>query len=298
MRACSQPFGYRSRARLQCRGAGKTATVGFFKSESHIVEDVDYCPLFRPALNDALSSLRQFKIKVDTDKGPQEMDMACSQEEGTWTMAPLGDNTNDRAFPFNGTGTKEDSPLRRMIGEFVFELTASTFFQANDFMATELMHRVREAAKKAGSDSALDLFSGVGLFSLPLALQFKKVIAIEGSQASCRLCQSNAFAAGLRNIQTVCADVSSWMDSESSSGRPGFELIVLDPPRTGAGPSIMERLRDWSPERILYVSCDPQTLARDLSMIPPSDYHIDFIEGLDMFPQTFHFETIAQLSKV
>jgi 23S rRNA (uracil1939-C5)-methyltransferase len=298
MRACLQPFGYRSRTRMQLRGSGSTASVGFFQSESHIVKDVEYCPLFRPSLNEALNSLRQFKIKVDTDNSPQEMDMACSEEEGTWATARVGSDINDGVSTLFGTGKREDVVLRRKVGEFIYAVTASTFFQANDFMITELTAQVRKSAETAGSESALDLFSGVGLFSLPLAQQFKKVVAVENSQPSCRFCKSNASAAGLKNIQTVCMDVVSWLESEASSGSPNFELIVLDPPRTGAGPAIMDRLREWAPEKILYVSCDPQTLVRDLARISPHDYRIDSVEGLDMFPQTYHFETVVGLTKL
>lgn len=298
MQACPQPFGYRSRARMQLRGSGETATVGFFRSETHIVEDVDHCPLFRSSLNEALRSLRQFKIKVDADNHPQEMDMACSEEEGAWTTSRVGANTDNAVPALSGTGIQEDAVLTRVIGEYVYAVTAASFFQANDFMVAALVTRVREAAKTAGSESALDLFSGVGLFSLPLASQFKKVLAIENSSTSCRLCRSNASAAGLKNVQIVCADVDAWMGSETSPASPSPDLIVLDPPRAGAGPAIMEQIRQWAPERILYVSCDPQTLARDLSRISPCGYQIDFIEGLDMFPQTYHFETVVQLSKV
>ena len=174
---------------------------------------------------------------------------------------------------------------------------ASAFFQANDFMVPELVRLLEETARQYAGPSALDLFAGVGVFSLPLARYFNTVVAVENSDASCRLCSANALSAAPGRIQVVCADVSRWMESQPPSARRPFDLILLDPPRTGAGTRVMERIREWAPETILYVSCDPQTLVRDLAPLSPGDYRIDLVVGLDMFPQTYHFETVVRLSK-
>ena len=286
---CPQPLAYRSRARIQLRGAGPRASVGFFRPGSHTVQDVESCPLFRPALNEALESLRQFKLKVDTDPSPQEMDLACSQEENTFATARVG-VSEEAGIALFGSGTTREPLLRRKVGEFVYSVTASVFFQANDFMVSELVSLVENWAGK-GNGSALDLFAGVGLFSLPLARRYPEVVAVEGSSAA-RLCAANASSAGIKNLQVIRADVASWMQSVESLQ---FETILLDPPRTGAGPAVMECIREWSPRTLLYVSCDPQTLVRDISKIAATDYRIDRIEGLDLFPQTYHFETVVRL---
>ncbi|MBN1567325.1 MAG: class I SAM-dependent RNA methyltransferase [Acidobacteria bacterium] len=297
MRGCLQPYGYRSRARMQLRGFGAKTVVGFYRFHSHSIVDIENCPLFRPSLNEALSSIRQFKLKVDTDAGPQEMDIACSEEEDTWATARSGSETEESFITLFGTRRREDVILRKKAGGYVYSTTASVFFQANDFMVSDLVALVQDSAKGYGSNSALDLYSGVGLFSLPLARQFKNVVAVENSPSSCRLCSSNAKAAGLNNIQVVSADAASWMQAGECAQSDPFDLIVLDPPRTGAGCEVMEQIRKLAPKTILYVSCDPQTLSRDLAMISPEDYRIDFIQGLDMFPQTFHFETVVRLTK-
>ena len=163
MSACTQPLGYRSRARVQMRGAGEKASVGFYRHRSHVVEDIETCPLLRPSLNEALSSLRQFKLKVDLDANPQEMDMACSHEEGTWATARVGAEPGDGGIPLLGTRRAEDVILRRKVGGFHYSVTASVFFQANDFMVLELAALVQELSANKGRDAALDLFSGVGL---------------------------------------------------------------------------------------------------------------------------------------
>jgi 23S rRNA (uracil1939-C5)-methyltransferase len=297
MKACSQPFAYRSRARVQTRGIGSKTTVGFFRSGSHTVEDIENCPLFRKSLNEALTSLRQFKLKVDTDPEPHEMDLACSEEDDAWATVRTEAGEEAGITPLLGTRRREGVILRRKVGDFSYLVTASVFFQANDFMISNLVALVRKSAEKAGNASALDLFSGVGLFSLPLARQFAEVVAVENSRNAVELCSRNARNAGINNIQAVCTDVLEWMGSQAESGHKRYDLIVLDPPRTGVGKEVMNRIKEWAPQNIIYVSCDPQTLVRDLADISPHEYQIALVEGIDMFPQTYHFETVVRLEK-
>ncbi len=147
----------------------------------------------------------------------------------------------------------------------------------------------------SGGNAALDLYAGVGLFSLPLALRYPTVVAVEVSPLAHQLCIRNASNAGLGNLQAVCADVQRWMAAAGNIASPAFDLVLLDPPRTGAGIEVMNWLAARAPETIVYVSCDPQTLVRDLAALPAHQYRIDFIRGLDLFPQTFHLETVVRL---
>lgn len=295
MRECTQPFGYRSRARIQLRGAGQAASIGFYRHRSHAVENVERCPLLRPMLNEALTILRQSIAGIDPDTSSREIDLACSQEEGTWTAACIGPERGETGRPLVAIANNEDAILTRKVNGFLYSVTASVFFQANDFMVSELAARVLELSTDIAGGSALDLYSGVGLFSVPLAGRFGNVVAVESSPDAGRLCAVNASAAGFHNIQTICADAVSWMDSTKSFASDRFDLIVLDPPRSGAEPQVMEFIKKQAPAAIIYVSCDPQTLSRDLACISPGDYTIDFVEGMDMFPQTYHFETVVRL---
>jgi 23S rRNA (uracil1939-C5)-methyltransferase len=187
--------------------------------------------------------------------------------------------------------------LRREVAGFRYLTSPAAFFQANDLLVADLVGTVRELARGSRSRSALDLYCGVGLFSMPLARQYSSVTAVESSALACELCGRNAADAGLSNIRVVCADVDRWASAVSSVAAPGFDLVLLDPPRTGAGAELMSRLAEWAPETLIYVSCDPQTLARDLAVLPSRDYRIEVVVGLDMFPQTFHFETVVKLQR-
>ena len=256
--------------------------VGFFRGGSHIVEDVESCPLFQPRLNDALRELRRIspgRFKTNGNADIQEIDIACSEEDGKWAIA-------------NHIGG-EEALLRRRVGDFTYNIAAGTFFQANDFMIGALVSHVMDCVSQS-SGSALDLFSGVGLFSLPLARRFSAVTAVEYSRESHELCTMNAAGAGIENLETVRADAAEWLNSQTSAC---FDCVVLDPPRAGAGPGVMEQASRLASKEIVYVSCDPQTLVRDLERLDMNRWRIVSVAGFDMFPQTYHFETVVHLCR-
>ena len=284
MRPSPHSFGYRSRARVRIQHHGDRISVGFFRGSSHIIHDMESCPLFRQRLNETLQKLRQAALNSNSKAGMREIDIACSDEEGMWSCEKSVRATS----------------LRKQVGDFTYAFSPETFFQANDFMVGALVEEVMDRVspdgsrrlEETGSGTALDLYSGVGLFSLPLSQRFRTVTAVESSRASSRFCASNAAAARCANISNVCADVAVWLESPSARS---FDCIVLDPPRAGVASGVMEKLIRLAPGTIIYVSCDPQTLVRDLGRMNPSYYRIESITGLDMFPQTCHFETVVKL---
>jgi len=287
MKACPHPFGYRSRARMQLRDDGTGLKPGFFRYRSRAVEPIEACPLFRPALNEALERLRRECREKGLPPGATDLELACAGD-GSWALAAgTGEPAAAELHP--------DKALLMPVGDFVYSVTAAVFFQANEFVVPELVQTVLGLAAKG--NAALDLYAGVGLFTLPLAQRYERVVAVEGSPDAHRLAIKNASTAGAGNVECVCADVEDWMEAVGSLAPPAYDLILLDPPRTGAGSAVMKGLEMWAPETILYVSCDPQTLVRDLLHLPARDYQIDFVGGLDMFPETYHFETVVRLKR-
>jgi len=296
MRASLRSYEYRSRARFQLQELAGEMRVGFFRFHTHDVEDIEMCPLLRPTLNDGLAHIRGAVQACPKHAWPRHIDAACAEEDGRWAAA--------ETEPLEGQGLPgEEDPaapaktLVRTVGIFQYRFSPSVFFQANDFAVGDLVDRVSALARECGGSAALELFAGVGLFTLPLALTFASVTAVESSEAASRFCKENAAQAGLDNVRTHCADVLAWMGAAGSLAPPALDLVLLDPPRTGAGREIMRRIAEWSPETIIYVSCDPQTLARDLAALPIGNYQIDHLEGFDLFPQTYHFETVARLRR-
>jgi 23S rRNA (uracil1939-C5)-methyltransferase len=169
-----------------------------------------------------------------------------------------------------------------------------SFFQVNRFLIDELM---RDVVGEYKGELALDLFAGVGLFSVPLAANFKRVIAVEGNVAAVRDLEIN-----LKETPTARARHSE-VESFLARWKEKPELVVLDPPRAGISDVAAKRLRDIGADAIAYLSCDPATLARDLAVLtkegePGSRYKISKLELYDIFPQTYHIEALATLQRL
>jgi 23S rRNA (uracil1939-C5)-methyltransferase len=293
MKPSPRRLAYRSRVRLHAEGTGESRRAGFFTARSRRLVDVPSCPLLQPSLNRAVAALR---AEAPRDGGlPREYDLACAEESGSWTIAErrAGDHADS---PPDSSEFRPEELLVRNVRGIKYTVTAGSFFQANDSLIEDLVVRVSELAESPRNDSALDLFSGVGLFTLPLARRYARVAAVEGSPAGAALCALNASDAGAFNVQVAHSDVLGWMRQAASRARPAVDLVQLDPPRTGAGLEVMDAIVQWAPDTVIYVSCDPQTLCRDLVGLRES-YEVDHVEGFDLFPQTFHFETAVRLRR-
>jgi tRNA/tmRNA/rRNA uracil-C5-methylase (TrmA/RlmC/RlmD family) len=200
-----------------------------------------------------------------------------------------------------GRGVRD---ISRTIHSDTYRLNAESFFQAND----DLLAQLRDSAlSDAHGETALELYSGVGLFTLPLARQFKHVVGVESDGAAVSFARANLASAGLTNADIVKSDVGVWLEAvrhgefsrlsqESVAALEGqIDFILLDPPRTGAESRVIAGILGLKPKLISYVSCDPATLARDLRKLIAGGYRLESIAAFDMFPQTHHVETVARL---
>jgi 23S rRNA (uracil1939-C5)-methyltransferase len=189
-------------------------------------------------------------------------------------------------------GTLKTREVTRSVGVDRYRFDATSFFQINHTMLGPL---VLAAIGDASGRNAVDLYSGVGLFTLPLARRFSQVVAVEGNSRACRYAIQNINDAGLTNVEVINRRVDDWL-RDSTISDP-IDLILLDPPRSGAEPEVIEGLLIARPTQIVYVSCDPSTLARDLKALLAGDYRLDSLAAFDMFPQTHHVETVVHLKR-
>jgi 23S rRNA (uracil1939-C5)-methyltransferase len=169
----------------------------------------------------------------------------------------------------------------------VYRVGPRSFFQVNRFLTERL---VETAVGGLGGEQVLDLYAGVGLFSLPLAAQFGEVIAIESGRGAIEDLRFNAERAG-RKLVAVQADSEKFLSE--FSGAP--DLVVADPPRAGMGKRVLAELARLQPRTLVIVACDPSTLARDLAVLLNSGFRIDKMTMVDLFPQTFHLEAVVRL---
>jgi 23S rRNA (uracil1939-C5)-methyltransferase len=282
VRAASE-FGYRSRAEIKVsRSEEGEPLIGYFRSGTQDVCEVMDCLILSPAANRELQRLHTEPSLTPNDA--TRVYLTAGDDEVIVTPAT---GENGRSDEIDALGTA----YQRIAGTD-YGFGVRSFFQSNRLLVEELIHA---AIGDARGSFAVDLYAGVGLFSLQLARSFEQVCAVEGNRAAANHGMENVRANGLNNVRYEPISVEAWLKYKSSEV-PRPDLVLLDPPRAGAGPQVIERLVALAPPAVTYVSCDPATLARDLRMILDFDYRIDSITVVDMFPQTFHVETVVHLS--
>lgn len=269
------PFEYRSRAQWHLET--KIKKVGYFERNSHRVIDIENCPILTPELNDLLDDLRE-----NVEWGTFGADIVDIE------TAHVGEDVSVYS-----------DELIIPTAEIVFELkgkkyfyAANIFFQGNPYLIEKLVDLAISGAK---GKSALDLYCGVGLFSLQLAEDFEKVIGVEAYGRAIDFAEKNKKAARFTNVNFYGETVSDHL-KENLEELQNTDFVLLDPPRSGTEKDTIENIIKIAPKAISYVSCEPSILARDLSKLIESGYKIDSITAVDLFPQTHHVETVVRLS--
>ena len=177
-----------------------------------------------------------------------------------------------------------------------FSIRMETFFQTNSAQAEHLVEIVKDFAGDVREAQVLDIYCGVGLFSLALAAAGAHVVGVEIVEAAIEAARSNAAENGLASLSFHAGDARKVLAEVLPAGLAP-KVLVLDPPRAGAGGKVMRRIARACPERIVYVSCNPTTLARDLVELRPFGYTVSAVQPLDLFPQTYHVETVVALTR-
>ena len=189
----------------------------------------------------------------------------------------------------------EDAIFER-IGEFNFRISSNSFFQTNTRQAERLYRLILDLARLQGKEEVLDLYCGTGTISVFLSKSAGKVVGVESMQNAVRDAEENAKLNQVRNCDFVCSDVRGFL-KESASQKNHIELAVLDPPRAGLSPKTVKYLLGLDVPRVIYVSCNPATLSRDLRFFLDSGYDLRRVCPIDMFPHTFHIEVVSLLEK-
>ena len=184
--------------------------------------------------------------------------------------------------------------ITETVGGLHFGIGMETFFQTNTAQAERLVAMVRELAGDVAGALIVDVYCGVGMFTLALAAAGAKAVGIELSASSIEAARINARTNGLGESRFLAGDARTVLPQVlAEHGTP--QIVVLDPPRAGAGGKVMRRIARAAPARIIYVSCNPTTLARDLVELEPFGYRVSVVQPLDLFPQTYHVETVVAL---
>lgn len=322
----ADPWHYRNRTRMRIQTTPKFE-LGYHRNASHQLLPVDQCPISSPLINEAINAV--WKLGTDgavpgsahgiqyfANHDDQQMLVELYVRPGTgarecqpfaaalhqlvpavqgvivFANSPAEDDSRQFA-PLTSVHSAEgqavgNSELRYRVGDHNFRVSAGSFFQTNRFLVEEL---ARVAVGEHTGRAALDLYAGVGLFTLPLSLRFDGVLAVEASPRSIADLRQNAPA----NVKPIRATTDDYLAERGPKLAP--DLVIVDPPRAGLGEKTARALGRMSVPRVTYVSCDPATLARDLRVLLESGFKVEEAHLFDLFPQTAHMETIVHLAR-
>ncbi len=255
----SQEWGYRNRARLHLNKNKNGWSAGFKRYRSHDIEAIKNCPILVSEINTKIS-------------------------EQSWSK---NDAPEVKLFGHSGSLYEGPKTFDLQLGDKNVFLSNQVFFQSNLSLLPSL---IEFAIGGESGEVAMDLFSGVGLFSLYLQDSFKKVIAVEINKK----CQSIAGNHLLDSVERYYKPVEDWVTHNNNMT---VDLLLVDPPRQGIESSAMDHLKSIAAKKMVYVSCDPATMARDIAILQEGGYRLCDLKVFDMFPQTSHIEAVAKLEK-
>jgi 23S rRNA (uracil1939-C5)-methyltransferase len=304
----SAEWAYRHRITLRVDGEQR---LGFYRHRSHRLIEIESCLIADETVNAHLALARQWLRGVSTTIRRLEIASAAEgraifvanaegsfRHDGEYHEKFLRAHPSVRGIVLSGKG------WRRAFGKPTVSIEVADglelesdggFTQVNPAGNLRLAETVLDFAAPRAGDRVLDLYCGAGNFTLPLARQVREVVGVETDPASVGCARRNADRAGIGNcrfIQQAAGPAAGGLGREGER----FSLIVLDPPRSGAA-DVLEHLPLLDPERVVYVSCNPATLARDLKRLVPLGFALGPIQGIDLFPQTHHLEVVARLEK-
>ncbi len=315
----SPPWNYRNRTRLKVRTTPGFA-MGYYKISSHELLPVEECPVSSPLINRAIASfwqlgrgstvpdrIREIEFFVNAEDTQLLIEASCEPEtpstpvrEWAATLSnALPEIVGIVVFKSRSPDAGVNAPAKQMAASgareinyrtdaATYRVSAGAFFQINRHLINEL---AKIATEGFSGDTALDLYAGVGLFSTILCRRFAQVIAVESSQTAHADLVHNSPA----NVKAVRATTADFLRSPGGKLQP--DLVVVDPPRSSLGETVVQSLVGLGAHRMTYISCDPATVSRDLAGLLSAGYRIEQVHLVDLFPQTYHLESVFHLTR-
>jgi tRNA/tmRNA/rRNA uracil-C5-methylase (TrmA/RlmC/RlmD family) len=273
-----RPYGYRSKLtpHFPRPRAGRAPAIGFLKvGLPPRTLDVPACPIATPAVNARLTELRA-EVMAQWDSYHRGSTLLVREASSGVTVDPRAVVTEE-------------------VGELSLQFSASDFFQNNPFLLPRLAAYVASEARAGGARFLVDAYCGSGLLGLAAAPGFERVLGVELSPSSVRWARANATRNGRDNCEFLAAQASAVF---ATVPFPGADTaMIIDPPRKGCGDDFLRQLVAFAPRTIVYVSCNPETQARDVAALRDAGYGCRGIQPFDMFPQTRHVEAVATLAQ-
>ena len=330
-----ESLGYRNRALIPIRRDGRKVRLGYYKRGSHRIVNLNHCPVLDPRLDALIEpikrdleatswpmdsdlqgepGLRHLGLRIGVRTGEilitlisateslQAVDVLSAAWMQRWpqlkgvtiNLQPKRSNAvfGDRTICLQG----QDAIEERFCG-LSLELGTTTFFQVNTPRAERVVEQIRDwITRSEPSQRLIDAYCGIGTIALPLAAAGHRVTGLEISSASVRHAERNAARNRLKHTRFMSGDVARHLRELL----PNHDALVVDPPRKGLDPAVLAMVLDYPPRRLVYLSCDPATLARDLRQLAGDSgpYRIEQVQPMDFFPQTSHLECLVLMSRI
>ncbi|MBF0421456.1 MAG: 23S rRNA (uracil(1939)-C(5))-methyltransferase RlmD [Magnetococcales bacterium] len=307
----SPRWNYRRKASFKVRVVQDRTLLGFHQTGSHRVVDIAHCPILRPELAALMAPLRSLITKLAIRSQIPQLDVMMGDAGIGLLMhvlGPLAGADRERCLEFAQdhhlsrldlqqgrkdrlTSLVQMGPLEYHLEGMICKFLPADFIQVNGEGNVNLVALAMASVDPGGM--AWDLFSGIGNFTLPLARRHRNVLAVEGHRSSLERLRLNSRRAGIESIHTLHADLFSEAGVEALAKQSTPELILMDPPREGAA-VVCRNIERYQPRRLIYISCDPATFSRDAAILRHLGGQLRHVAPVDLFPQTFHVELVAQ----
>lgn len=281
--------GYRNRVQVHLDGT----RIGYHAASSRRLVPIDDCPIASPTLNQAIQALKHMAREQRFPRFVESVELFSNERETLLNVLETKGAQRRVAKWFIDwcadriPGSAQSALVYRAAG-LDFQVSHRSFFQVNRFLIETLVERV---LRHANGPRALDLYSGVGLFAVPLSKKGITTTAVESSASAVRDLEANAANHSAR-IDAVRANVDAFLSAAQTTP----DYVIADPPRAGLGKLVVQDLLRLRPRHLALVSCDPATLARDLKALLAGGYRIHDLSLVDLFPNTAHIETVCDLS--
>jgi 23S rRNA (uracil1939-C5)-methyltransferase len=302
---------YRLRTQFNVRFADGIQKIGFFRQGSYELVEVDDAFLLDPLINRTLKAVRSLgeqlpsltEIHINATPSQEVHLLFFSGQDSLPNLESfLADlrKTVPEVIGITGYANRKKAfvlgrnKLTLKQEGLTFHVTEGNFYQVNWEQNRNMVQTVLDFAALAGGETVLDLYCGIGNFALPLAARAKAVIGIESGYAAIEDAKANAELNGVRNAEFIADDMQKGLKT-LIQGKLRADVVVLDPPRAGATLKTLERVLALIPRKIVYVSCNPATLARDLKYFHLFGFRLDRLQPVDMFPYTYHIECVAEM---
>ena len=278
------------RNKILLHGLGKN--LGFYEEKTHSVIPIDKCLLVSPNMNKVIKVLNSINERIE------EVLIRCNNDD-SMIMVELEGKVKDidklkevcDVLIYNGLILSDKDELINKIGNKKYYVIYSSFFQVNRFLTKKLYDEVLKEVKKKNPNKVLDLYTGTGTIGIYVSEYAKKIIGIDSNGSNIKNANKNKELNNTKNIEFICDKVENRINEFKN-----IDLIIVDPPRAGLDPKTKDYLKEIKSDTIIYVSCDPVTLARDLKELNEI-YNIKSIKPFNMFPRTYHVECVCLLMK-